>query len=361
MKIIYFATYYERYLENFQRKNDLSRLTYNEIYNLLLYDNFGVFGQYTQKACLLGHNAILVVANCRILQKKWAEENSIDFNLETWKFTVAIEQVKKFKPEIFFSGSMFEYFGDFLKEIKPFCGSLMAWTSCPIPSNISFKNFSLVLSSVPNFVKRFREIEGVKSELLLPSFDRKIYDSLSERLKKDIEFSFIGGLSSNHINRVQLLTELATKTNIHIYGYNYTNVSFIKRFFKSFPLLKAYKGECWGLDMYETLGRSLITFNSHGEIAENYAGNMRMFEATGMGSLLLTDHKDNIHEIFRLDEEIVTYKSVEEAISKVNYLLSNRSELEKIAKAGQGRTFSCYSFEIATGKMIEYFLEYMKK
>ena len=40
--------------------------------------------------------------------------------------------------------------------------------------------------------------------------------------------------------------------------------------------------------MYKILGRSKISFNRHINTAENNANNMRLYEATGMGSLLLT-------------------------------------------------------------------------
>ena len=41
---------------------------------------------------------------------------------------------------------------------------------------------------------------------------------------------------------------------------------------------------------------------------------MRLYEATGMGSLLLTDRKDNLRQLFEEDHEIVTYESKEEAL-----------------------------------------------
>ena len=62
---------------------------------------------------------------------------------------------------------------------------------------------------------------------------------------------------------------------------------------------KNHKGIKWGLDMYKILGRSKISFNRHINTAENNANNMRLYEATGMGSLLLTDMKDNLHNLLK--------------------------------------------------------------
>ncbi len=51
--------------------------------------------------------------------------------------------------------------------------------------------------------------------------------------------------------------------------------------------------------MYQVLRRSRITLNSHIDLAGREAGNMRLFEATGVGAFLLTDFKDNLHTLFR--------------------------------------------------------------
>ncbi len=69
--------------------------------------------------------------------------------------------------------------------------------------------------------------------------------------------------------------------------------------------------------------KSFITINRHIDVAENYANNMRLFEATGCGALLITDYKDNLNELFEIGEEIVAYRSPEEAAALIKYYLSN--------------------------------------
>jgi spore maturation protein CgeB len=70
-----------------------------------------------------------------------------------------------------------------------------------------------------------------------------------------------------------------------------------------------------------------------------------MFEATGVGTCLLTDWKEHIADLFEPDEEVVTYKSAEECIEKAKWLLENPAERERIAKAGQKRTLRDHTFE----------------
>ena len=60
---------------------------------------------------------------------------------------------------------------------------------------------------------------------------------------------------------------------------------------------------------------------------------------------MVTDWKENITDLFEPDKEIVTYKSVDECIEKVKWLLDNSIEREKIARAGQERTLSAHTIE----------------
>ena len=94
-------------------------------------------------------------------------------------------------------------------------------------------------------------------------------------------------------------------------------------------------------------------------MSENYANNMRLYEATGMGSLLLTDKKDNLKKLFEEDREIVTYKSKEEALHKYNYLINNPAELANIAKAGQLRTLKEHTYENRIKELIQILNKYL--
>ena len=45
--------------------------------------------------------------------------------------------------------------------------------------------------------------------------------------------------------------------------------------------MKITEPAVFGLDMYKLISKSKIILNIHGEIAGDYAGNVRLFEATG--------------------------------------------------------------------------------
>ena len=88
---------------------------------------------------------------------------------------------------------------------------------------------------------------------------------------------------------------------------------------------------------------------------------MRLYESTGMGSLLLTDMKDNLYKLFEIDKEIVTYTCKEEALEKVEYLKNNPKKLSEIASAGQKRTLNEHTYEIRMKELMEIINVYLKK
>jgi hypothetical protein len=102
------------------------------------------------------------------------------------------------------------------------------------------------------------------------------------------------------------------------------------------PLRALAKPSIFGLEMYCVQAGFKICLNAHGPSA--YASNQRLYEATGVGTCLLTDWKDNLPDLFDPDREVVTYRSPEEAIEKIRYLLDHDDERRAIAQAGQRRT-----------------------
>ena len=108
------------------------------------------------------------------------------------------------------------------------------------------------------------------------------------------------------------------------------------------PLREMFPHRCraplFGLDMYKLLRQSKVTFNRHTDAAGDSVGNMRMFQATGVGTCLLTDSGTNMSDLFEEEKEVVTYSSIDECIEKVNYLLEHEDVRRQIAAAGQRRT-----------------------
>ena len=101
----------------------------------------------------------------------------------------------------------------------------------------------------------------------------------------------------------------------------------------------------YGIEMYEQLKNSRVVFNMHTNEANNESGNIRMFEVTGVGSCLITNDSANIKDLFIPDQEILTYKSYDEFLSKYKEIINNEN-LQKILRInGQNKTIKHHTTE----------------
>jgi len=105
--------------------------------------------------------------------------------------------------------------------------------------------------------------------------------------------------------------------------------------------------------MYEVLARSRIAVNRHGDIAEGFANNMRLFEATGVGALLVTEAASNLADLFEPGTEIVAYENGDDLVDKLSYYLEHPDERRSIAAAGQARTLRTHNFALRMSELAE--------
>jgi len=81
--------------------------------------------------------------------------------------------------------------------------------------------------------------------------------------------------------------------------------------------------------------------------------NMRLFEATACGALMITPYVPYLEELFDLGKEIVIYEDLYDLLDKINYYLKHEGERKKIAKAGQKRTLRDHTYDKRVDKIIE--------
>ena len=72
---------------------------------------------------------------------------------------------------------------------------------------------------------------------------------------------------------------------------------------------------------------------------------MRLFEATGVGALLMTEASHNLDSLFVPGDEVVSYEGVEDLIEKLAHYREHEEDRARIAAAGQARTLSEHSYE----------------
>ena len=102
-----------------------------------------------------------------------------------------------------------------------------------------------------------------------------------------------------------------------------------------------------------------MTLNHHIDMADGYANNMRLFEATGFGTLLLTDWKVNLGEMFEPGREVVTYRTAAECAELIGYYVEHDAERDAIARAGQRRTLREHSYDQRMQELVDVVARYI--
>ena len=79
---------------------------------------------------------------------------------------------------------------------------------------------------------------------------------------------------------------------------------------------------------------------------------MRLYETTGVGSLLLTDWKENLSEMFDPVAELAVYRSAEDCVEKIGYYLGEEDERSRLARAGQQRTLREHTYRQRMAQLV---------
>lgn len=378
MKILVVDTDYPKFLYDLYKENQgLKEAPYDTQMKVRADSLFGIANNYTNNLRDLGHSAWPVYANNEYMQKAWATEHGVDID-DDKKYLVALKQINKvfskvsslqlksfldsrsswfydileaqidyYQPDVLLNQAINAVNCHFMQKIKSKVGLLVGQHAATrLDGSKNWNVYDLIISSFPPTVDWFRE-RGVRAELHRLGFEPQILSSLRDEGKK-YDVSFIGSLMRGvHKDRIDLLDKLCREIDsIKIWTPD------IHQFSKNSPIRKAYVGEVWGRSMFQILHNSKITINHHGSIPP-YANNMRLYEATGVGTLLITDWKKNITDMFEPDKEIVVYRTPEECAELVQYYLDHDKEREKIPKAGQERTIREHTYHQRMEELIE--------
>lgn len=216
--------------------------------------------------------------------------------------------------------------------------------SCPWPGNDKVRRYDVIFTSFPHYIDRIQKLDvrAVYNPLafdpiVLERAERSIGLATRERIHDCV---FIGGVGNpSHWKRGMETLEYVAREipTFKWWGYGYDTLN------TNSPLRKCYQGEAYGLDMYRILLQSKIVLNRHGEVAEGYTNNMRCFEATGCGAVLVTERSKNLHDFFT-STEAVAYSGPEEAVYAIRGLLRNEPLRKQIAENGQSRTLRDHTY-----------------
>jgi len=378
MRILILNADYPRFLAWFYgRRPDLKTAGYAAQMTARNASLFGVADFYSRNFIALGHSAAEIHVNNFWLQSAWAREHGLRValaapspgggrtipgwmqralapfkpmlrplarkvglspKLDSAAETILLAQIEAFKPDLILNQDAFHVDTALMRRIKGIGKPILVGQVGIAPSRgEDWTVYDLMLSQLAATVALFRRA-GVRAEVNHLAFEPAVLDALPAKPAPDIDISFVGTVSPDHGQRIALLEAVATRHRLALFGNPPQALP------ASSPLHRCFRGEVWGADMYQALRRSKITLNSHIDMAGREAGNMRLFEATGVGAFLLTDFKDNLHTLFAPAREVAAWRTIDECLSAIERYLADDGARAEIAQAGQARTMAQHTY-----------------
>jgi hypothetical protein len=367
---------YAGYLAHFSARHpQAATLDYASLRDLFLGDAFGTSDAWTVALGPLGYETLAVVGNYEPLQKAWAREHGVVADDRSWYREILLAQARHFRPEIVWLSAHDRELVRELRRQVPDLRLVFQAVGGTLRPPFRFGELDFVISCAPELVDELRR-HGVRAHHVHHAFDPRVVSRLPPAEGPPThDVSFSGQLvatGGGHAKRQELLARLATECAIEIFTAPFVPwggagspglwralarpfhaaaasglpVSLVGRIPKVRALLDLrlspavaprVRPAVYGLDMYDVLRRSRIAVNVHADASPTHASNQRLYEATGVGSCLLTDWKPNLPDLFDPDREVVTYRTPDEAVEKVRWLLAHDEARQAIARAGQRR------------------------
>lgn len=359
MRFLFLDTNYEAFLRPEYAGSDLAKRPYAAQMAHLIGRRFGTSDFYSRNLRALGHEAQDVIANCAPLQLAWWREHKggrLGGRLSRPSLErIVQEQVRQTAPDVLYVQEMNWPTASLLRRLRLKVPLIVGQTAYPLLPGLDVGAYDLVVSSFPHY-RRLFELLGVPALYLPLAFEPCVLDEATTpralhpqepvpsrrdpaaSAPPSADVAFVGSYSHDHAPATRLLESIARDIPTKFWGPSVESLS------PDSPIRANYQGEAWGLDMFRVLAGARVTLNRHIEVAGPYANNMRLYEATGMGSLLLTDAKANLPDLFEPGREVVTYTDAADAIQQLRGLLDDEPMRKRIAAAGQRRTLKHHTY-----------------
>ncbi len=383
LKASSFYPAYHRWV--YERNPALRDLPYAEQHRALMADGFATADTWKHYLEKDGRFEVTeVVVNAEILQKRWALENGVQYGETTWLRDIFRAQCARFRPDVLYalanevSINLEQYLDSFPQ--RPF---VIGFDGVARHDDRLARNCDLVISCLERSVEYYKSV-GCSGYFMAHGFDtRNTPASWADVPCEEVDLSFVGSLMVRigHQERALALKYISDATPLAVWSGSLPSDCALIRTWASFlrhgdlksaaafpavafavrQLRRLNRGELFGRAMLRQLAASRITLNVHIAAAGEEAANIRLFEATGAGTCLLTDWKPNLGRFFELDREIVAFKSRDEAVEKIRFLLANEHVCRDIAERGRLRTFSSHAVGDKLSEFSTILMTYLSK
>jgi hypothetical protein len=284
------------------------------------------------------------------LQMLWAKENGLRTkNLEQ----ILLAQIEQHRTEVFYNLDPIRYGSEFVAKLPGCVKKSVGWRAAPSGS-ADLTKYDLIVCNFPSILESWRQ-KGCRVAYFFPAHDPAM-DAYAAARGDELDLIFIGGFSRHHVKRSQALRAAASTRGVRARFYlEESRLTRLANSLPPLPVLRSYRypdevrkiraDPLYGRDAYAAIAKSGIVFNGAVDMAGEDRGNMRCFEATGCGAVLLTD-AGRYPEGFVDGETMLQYSSPEQIPELIGKLMRDETLARSIAQAGCAMVKDRYSKQL---------------
>jgi len=259
-----------------------------------------------------------------------------------------LAQARRFKPDVvWLVGDNTVILPETLATLKRETGCILVYASGTSPIIFSHAIerqaaplYDLVLVNDYYHGMQWRELGAPRVECLPiaaidPTFHKPQPLSAEEQAAYACDVTFVGTLVPDHLySERSAALQALTDFNLGIWSVHDVPAR----------LRPHLRGEALGPQMFRVLSAATISLNVHGNFMR-YGGNMRLFEAAGLGAFQISDDRPGITSWFTPGEHLITYRDHADLRAQVTYALAHPDERHEMAEAARQHALAHHTYD----------------
>lgn len=336
LKIMQIDTFYPAPLEKlYARVPGLGARSFEEQIDAIFGDGFAAIHTLAPYLGSLGHEVKWVVGNCAAAQLAWAKQHGVRITSErTWVHDIVRAQIEAFNPDVLYTTDSMVFDSRFMKSLAVRPKLVIGWQASDIPAETDWSDFDLILSPLQDLRKAALSVGAKAAEHFLPGFPQWAYDQV-RGIAPAHDVVFCGQWTQGqHAKRNEYWAQIARDSQV---APRYSCAFYLSGQQQMAPedVRRLSRPATYGLEMFRAIRQGRIGWDARAthrhykngsvqDIGGRETANMRIFEVTGCGAFLLTEHYDNLADYFEIGKEIETFRDARELLEKVRYYLAMR-------------------------------------
>lgn len=346
LKVIQLESFYTNFLNQlYENDESLKEKSFQAQINFLLNTGFSAGQNFVPFLNPQTWEAHYIVLNNVWAQVRWANEND-KTNVQSLS-EILLHQINDIEPDVLFISDVPGFDFSLISKLKrrPL---IVAWLATVVNDQLPWHEIDVILSGISDVRQKILQLGAKSAEKFMSAAPYYFQaNRLHKESNKKIAFagSFIPGIHDERARQIDRISHHISDGTIDVYTANIFELSEGSRI--------QFYSPVYGNDLVNTYADYQIVLDARGNfdlskektLAET--ANMRIFEATRAGSLLITENSPNLSEYFEINQEIITYNDFDELKEKISYYSreENSHERESIARRGRERTIKDHTIE----------------